>query len=84
MIFKCPFCKRELSYSAIGHIYKCKEKPNDLTKDDIKEIYYKFNYGDDIFENIIRDYNTEDTFVSDIPFTNINNVSCMVKTHIHI
>ena len=57
MIFKCPFCKRELSYSAIGHIYKCKEKPNDLTKDDIKEIYYKFNYGDDIFENIIRDYN---------------------------
>lgn len=29
--------------------------------------------------NIIRDYNTEDTFVSDFPFENKNNVKCLLK-----
>ena len=35
--------------------------------------------------NIIRDYNTEDTFVSDFPFEHINNVDYMVKsTYVYI
>ena len=32
--------------------------------------------------NIIRDYNTEDTFVSDFPFEHINNVDYMIKTYL--
>ena len=35
--------------------------------------------------NIIRDYNTEDTFVSDFPFEHINNVDHMIKsTYVYI
>ena len=35
--------------------------------------------------NIIRDYNTEDTFVSDFPFEHINNVDYMIKnTYVYI
>ena len=56
MILRCPFCQKELTPQGANHIYKCKYLPNDASKDYIKEIYYKFNYGEDIFENIIKDY----------------------------
>lgn len=52
----CPFCKKELNCNAIHHVYKCKSIPTGLTKDEIKELYYKFNFGDTIYEDIIRDY----------------------------
>lgn len=52
----CPFCKKELNCNAVHHVYKCKSIPVGLTKDEIKELYYKFNFGDTIYEDVIRDY----------------------------
>ena len=52
----CPFCKKELNRYAIHHIYKCKENKDLKNKDDIKIFYLKFNFGNDIEEKIINDY----------------------------
>ena len=40
---KCPFCEREFG-KGNPHIYKCKKRPIDKTKDEIKFEFYKFNF----------------------------------------
>lgn len=40
---KCPFCYRELNGGS-SHIYKCKNIPLNLSKENIKFEFYKFNF----------------------------------------
>lgn len=55
---KCPFCNKELKGTGgSAHMYKCKQKPENLSKKQIRERFYIYNFGKDIFKNVIDDYN---------------------------
>ena len=57
-MLKCPFCNKELkSTGASAHIYRCNQKPENLSKKQIRECFYIYNFGKDIFKNVINDYN---------------------------
>jgi len=52
----CPFCKRELNGPS-SHIYKCKEKPLNLSKKEIKFHFYEYNFPDFCNKNnLYKDY----------------------------
>lgn len=40
---KCPFCEQEFNGGS-PHIYKCKNRPFNLSNEDIKYEFYKFNF----------------------------------------
>jgi G:T-mismatch repair DNA endonuclease (very short patch repair protein) len=40
---KCPFCEQEFNGGS-PHIYKCKKRPLELNKNEIKFEFYKFNF----------------------------------------
>jgi len=40
---KCPFCKQKFNGGS-PHIYKCKKRPLNKTKDEIKFEFYKYNF----------------------------------------
>ena len=51
----CPFCNLLLTNGG-NHIYHCKQRDKNLTKDEIKLKYIQHNFGIDILENVITDY----------------------------
>ena len=52
---KCPFCGLILTNGG-RHIYSCKENKENLTKDQIKLKFLKYNFGNNILENVCNDY----------------------------
>lgn len=54
----CPFCNKELKPNGIAaHLNKCKKRPLDLSKVEIRKLYFIHNFGENIFSNVINDYN---------------------------
>jgi G:T-mismatch repair DNA endonuclease (very short patch repair protein) len=54
--YKCPFCEKEMLPNTVHHIYKCKNRDLNLTKDEIKMQYLIYNFGEDTIAKIINDY----------------------------
>jgi hypothetical protein len=52
----CPFCGKELNQYDRRHIYKCKMRDMNLTKEQIKLKYLQFNFGDNILDDVCNDY----------------------------
>jgi len=52
----CPFCGKELNQYNGRHIYKCKMRDMNLTKEQIKLKYLQFNFGDNILDDVCNDY----------------------------
>ena len=52
----CPFCGKHIGKHNGHHIYTCSKRDLNLSKEEIKDLYLKTNYGEDIFENIIKNY----------------------------
>lgn len=55
----CPFCGNELSRNGIHHIYSCKKNIQQLSKDDIRMLYIRYNFGDEIIGGIVEDYTND-------------------------
>ena len=55
VIKKCLFGK-ELNQYNRRHIYKCKMRDMNLTKEQIKLKYLQFNFGDNILDDVCNDY----------------------------
>ena len=53
----CPFCKQEINRYDGNHIYKCKFKPKNISKEDVRLKFIEYNIGKDNIINIINDYN---------------------------
>lgn len=52
----CPFCKKEMNRNDVKHIYFCSERDKNLSKDEIKLKYLKYNFEEEIDNKIINDY----------------------------
>lgn len=51
----CPFCGLKL-VSGGNHIYRCKHRDLNLSKDEIKLKFLEHNFGSDILNNVCSDY----------------------------
>lgn len=51
----CPFCGLKLTNGGI-HIYTCKKRDFNLTKEQIRLKFLEYNFGENILENICNDY----------------------------
>lgn len=51
----CPFCNLKLINGG-KHIYTCKKRDFNLTKEQIKLKFLEYNFGENILENICSDY----------------------------
>ena len=61
---KCKFCGKEIT-SLSGHLRFCKSIPSGLTKEELFIEEVKYNFGDDIVENVIQ-YYSDDHSLPDI------------------
>lgn len=52
----CPFCGKELNRNGVHHIYSCSSNTNLTDKDEIRLAYLKYNFGENIMDNVITDY----------------------------
>lgn len=52
----CPFCGKEIKPKDNHHIYSCKERKDELSKEEIKLKYLQYNYGENILDDVCNDY----------------------------
>lgn len=52
----CPFCGKELNQYDGKHIYTCKHRDINLSKEQLRLKYLQFNYGEYILDDICNDY----------------------------
>jgi G:T-mismatch repair DNA endonuclease (very short patch repair protein) len=56
---KCPFCEKELNGGS-SHLYKCHKKPEDKSKDELKFMFYEFNFPEFCDkDNLYKEYIVE-------------------------